>query len=327
MPGQKPHSISPDFSIRRALLRVLALKMAAWSTAILKKLAPDDPAASPNQAVDLPASQTADVWPSEMDHPVGPVVSKGPPKHWIERVRQGAPELLRPAPQRGNQPLSPGAGTPAIARPAPEGKASSPQLTRNAAASTGKSTARKPPVLRPERPAGVSEKNESAYRIDPPPAKESTRPTRSASAAQSIPSIDRRESRVQINAGEIPTLPQFTDAPSHEEERQPRPDQAELFSPYPPGTEPVRLMKCPTERSQPRTEIPRGSRAPLKPLSGSALPDSRSGQEPADEHWPELPEIPSDRSNDLRSLLRERERLRRLDDEQRGIYGARRILA
>jgi hypothetical protein len=316
MPGQKPHSISPDFSIRRALLRLLALKMAAWSTAILKKLAPDDPAASPDQAVDLPASQTADVWPSEMDHPVGPIVSKGPPKHWIERVRQGAPELLRPAPQRGNQPLSPGAG-----------KGCSLQLARNAAASTGKSTAPKPPVLRSEIPAGAPEKNGSAYRIGPPPAKESTRLTRSASAAQSIPSIGHRESRVQINAGGIPALPQFIDALAHEEESHPRPDQSGLFSPYPPGTERVRLTTFPTERSQPPSEIPCGSGVPSNPVPGSVLPNSRSGQEPTDEHWPELPEIPSDRSNDLRSLLRERERLRRLDNEQRGIYGARRILA
>lgn len=314
MPGRKPHSISPDFSIRRALFRVLALKMAAWSTAILKKLAADHPAASPDRIVDTPVSQTPDVWPSEMDDAIaGPVVSKGPPKHWIERVRQGAPELLRPAQQPGTHPQSP------IAPPASERKASP--------SSASQPTPRKPPALRLERRAVASKKTESDYGIDPPPARESPWPTPPAPAARSIPSIDSKESRLEINAGGAPARPPFTAALPHGEERRPRLDQAEPFSAYPPGTEHVPFTKFPTERSQPPSEILRGSRGPSKATPGPAPSDSQSRQEPAREHWPELPEIPSDRSNDPRSLLRERERLRRLDDEQRGIYGARRILA
>jgi hypothetical protein len=49
-------------------------------------------------------------------------------------------------------------------------------------------------------------------------------------------------------------------------------------------------------------------------------------QEPSEDHWPQLPEAPLvDPLNEPLATIRERERLRRLEDEQRGIYGTRRI--
>jgi hypothetical protein len=48
--------------------------------------------------------------------------------------------------------------------------------------------------------------------------------------------------------------------------------------------------------------------------------------EPSKDLWPQLPEPASpDPSDEHLASVRDRERWRRLDDEQRGIYGARRI--
>ncbi len=314
MPGQKPQSVSTDLSLGRALLRAIALKMAGWSNAILKKLATDNPAASPDPTVDA-----ADVRTSVMDNDgfAGPVISHGPPMHWIERVRQGAPELLRPAPRPGNRPTTPAPDASAIAPPAAEGKESPLQAE---ATSASKPTGPKPPARRLERPADPSEKKESNY-LDPPP----TRPIRPTSAARSIHSIESRESRVAIPASATRAEPAFTTGLPHEEETWPRPDPAEFLSPSPQSTKRVRPTK--SEHSRPPSEILRDSRVPSEATLPSSPPQTQSGQEVSEDQWPELPEIPSDVSNDPKSLLRERERLQRLDDEQRGIYGARRILA
>jgi hypothetical protein len=248
----------------------------------------------------------------------GPVISHGPPMHWIERVRQGAPELLRPAPRPGNRPTTPAPNASAIAPPAAEGEVSPLQAE---VTSASKPTGPKP-ARRQERPADPSEKKESGYR-DPPP----TRPIRPTSAARSIHSIESRESRVAIPASATRAEPAFTTGLPHEEEKWPRPDPAEFLSPSPQSTKRVRLTKFPAEHSRPPSEILRDSRVPSKAALPSSPPHTQSRQELSEDHWPELPEIPSDMSNDPKSLLRERERLQRLDDEQRGIYGARRILA
>ena len=62
----------------------------------------------------------------------------------------------------------------------------------------------------------------------------------------------------------------------------------------------------------------------MAPTAGSVS----TPQEPSEDQWPQLPETAAvDLVNEPLATIRERERLRRLDDEQRGIYGTRRILA
>ncbi len=188
MPGQKPQSVSTDLSLGRALLRAIALKMAGWSNAILKKLATDNPAASPDPTVD-----TADVHTSAMDNAfAGPVISQGPPKHWIERVRQGAPKLLRPAPRPGNRPTTPAPDASAIAPPAAEGKVSPLQAE---ATSPSKPTGPKPPARRLERPGGPVRKE--GVRLPDRPAAHPACTTHIASAKHSFDRgrVSRRDTR------------------------------------------------------------------------------------------------------------------------------------
>ena len=286
MPGDKPHLISARLGLRRAILRVIALKMAAWSAAILKKLT------------------TADFQPSPMDNAfAGPVVSQGPPKHWIERVRQGAPELLRPAPPSGNRSPTPVSDALSIAPSVSEGKGFQPEQARR--------TEIRSPALRPEMPGSAFEKKETDH------------PIRLAPATRSIRSIESNEP----HAGATRPKTAFTASPPREEERWPRPDHAKLFAASPQGTKRVRLTTFPMDPSSVPSEILHGSRATSRAAPPSESTDSQGTQEPDEEHWPELPEVPPPVSIDPRSFLREQERLRRLDDEQRGIYGARRILA
>lgn len=314
MPGHQPHSVSTDLSLGRALLRAIALKMADWSNAILIKLASDHPAGSPEPTV----GATADAQPFAMDNGfAGRVVSQGPPKHWIERVRQGAPELLRPAPASVNRPQAPARETFAIAAPAEEAKVS-PRRTDAILASK---TIR-PRALRLKRPADPPEKKKADRRIVSPPAP----PMRPASAAGNIHSIESRESSVSIPANAPPAKP-FTTVARHEQETPPGPDPTELLSSSPQSVQGVRLAKFPTEHSRTPSTILSGTGVPSKSAPHSAPADTQERQEPSEDHWPELPQLPSDALSDPKSYLREQERLKRLDDEQRGIYGARRIPA
>jgi hypothetical protein len=317
MPGHKPHSVSTDLSLGRGLLRAIALKMADWSNAILNKLASDDPAGSPDSAV----GTIADARRFAMDNgSAGRVVSKGPPKHWIERVRQGAPELLRPPPASDKRPPTPAPEASAIAPPAGQAKVSPGQTD---AISASKPTGPTPRELRLERPADPSEEKEADKRIVPPPA----RPMRSASATQSIRSIESRESSVWIPTNATQAKPAFATGARHEQETPPGPDPTELLSSSPQSVQRIRLAKFPTEHSRTPSTILSGTGVPSKAAPHSAPADTQGRQEPSEDPWPELPQLPPDALTDPKSYLREQERLRRLDDEQRGIYGARRIPA
>ncbi len=98
-------------SLRRSLLRALAARLGQWSAALLRHLGEEAAA---------PGEESA--------------AGGGPPAHWVERVRRGAPHLLLPAPQSGvigeALPARAAAGSSPLPGPAPVMRAEVEPLTQ-----------------------------------------------------------------------------------------------------------------------------------------------------------------------------------------------------
>ena len=104
-------------SIKGIVLRALALKMATWSQAILHRLEASGRAES-QPAIDSSVGELIEKTSSAPPVSAEEVSSRNfgaeavsgePPAHWLERIRQGAPQLLRPVHQPVERaPLEPG---------------------------------------------------------------------------------------------------------------------------------------------------------------------------------------------------------------------------
>src|SRR5215471_20628756 len=109
-----------QLSIKGIVLRAVALKMASWSQAILHRLEPSGRAESQRTidgSVGELIEKTSSAPPASAEEVsirnFGPdPLSGGPPGHWLEHIRQRAPQLLRPVHQRVDRtPLEPGPPT------------------------------------------------------------------------------------------------------------------------------------------------------------------------------------------------------------------------
>src|SRR5258708_7011995 len=93
---------TPMLKVWRIATRAVALRMAAWSKAILQRIDAGGPAEA-TYSIDSSAGEAIESCPPRSSRAgevrigtsVTEPVSPAPPKHWLERVRQGAPRLLR----------------------------------------------------------------------------------------------------------------------------------------------------------------------------------------------------------------------------------------
>jgi hypothetical protein len=269
-------------------------------------------------------------------------VSPKPPQHWLERVRHGAPQLLRSdlhrnkralltlghapsaaeksiavpqvpehQPEKQSYPLGPLRETEFVQRPRlepsdPAFPGTPPQTPTGVPASRSHSKSQQKcklqPFLAPARPRSsfkaavakfpVERVEESPQSSPVSPAKSQTEPAPNRSAGPVERSSDASHEQLWVTVPRPLAFREATSAPQRTQSRV-----TSLFCVEGPGK---------AAPSAGPTRIP----------------------EPSEDHWPQLPETSAaDLLNEPRATIRERERLRRLDDEQRGIYGTRRISA
>jgi hypothetical protein len=247
-----------------------------------------------------PLAQVPEHQPPKPGYPLGPLGEKASVEE-VEPVRQGAPQTLRSIAHQNKQTrLAPGS-VPSVA-----GKAASLAQV---------------PEHQPEKPIHPVDRSEEKA----PHWRHALKP------------VKRAETGVPCSISEKPTRhaePAFPGTP-----RQKPLTLIPAARSQPKGKlQPLPLrVAAPPPRAYPEATFP-PQRMPERPTSLSCLDEivdtvpaagsSRVPQEPSEDHWPQLPETaPADPSNEPLVTIRERERLRRLDDEQRGIYGARRISA
>ncbi len=316
-------------SLRQELLLAAARWARRWADSVLER-APARPVPAPAPPAPKPA----------LPEPrIGLFEEEGPPEHWLARVREGAPELLagleaplRAQPARAARPAPPpaypedpplpaaffGYSEPPSQPPlAPEPRfypraaavpPSSPRVSRDTAPGPARVPAPAfataptwPPleprfVAAPAQPVGVAE------------------PGRVAAAAPALAPSESPASGVATPSGQVlrfgPRAQRLPLEPRFSEQQEPRPAPDPARPAPPPRAEPLapRYEGAPPERAP----VPVGY---LAPRARDAAPAPSFA--PAPEPWPELPdEAPSGEAPDVSS--RERERLRRLDREQRG---------
>ena len=369
-------------SIKGIVLRAVALKMATWSQAILHRLEASGRAES-QPRIDGSVGELIEKTSSAPPVSAGAEpVSSGPPVHWLERIRQGAPQLLRPVHQPVERaPLEPGPpplGTKKTAAPlqTPEDQPDKPCFPAGSSA-VKESTPQSWQVLerakhveagiprsRSARPEQHTEPAYPATDRPRPPLIQST-PFRAQPEQKRLHSLEPQAR----TASNLKHGPQSFLAPAH-----PRHKSSENRAKFPtelskrlPKRLPFSSVTSPRsahaealdgkENSVARVRSSNISRDHLRETSSPqpALPEtpfrphesqrtasvfSRDGMvraapaaaslnfplEPSEDLWPQLPET-ADPLREPLATIRERERLRRLDDEQRGIYGTRRISA
>jgi hypothetical protein len=402
---------TPMLKVWRIVTRSVALRMAAWSKAILRRSDAGGPAEAPSsidtstgEAVDFPL-RSSGAEEVKIGNPVAKPVSPGPPEHWLERVRQGAPQLLRSALHRNKRArpalsLAPSAPLTGVPAPKSQQASRSAKLTSSIDSSTGEAVESVSPGS-----SGVEEVKIRSLGTNPvspgPPEHWLERVRRGA--PQLSRWVLRRNKRMPLTLGPAASVaekstadPDFPGTPphrtptgvpesrSHSQSQQKFRLQAFLSPARLKNSSKAALAKFPLERvedSQKNSSAsPADSRVESVP-DRSAGPDERSSgasheplwvstppppayreatsppqrtqfratsffcaegtgkaalrsgptripQEPSEDHWPQLPETAAaDPLNEPEATIRERERLRRLDDEQRGIYGTRRISA
>ncbi|HEY8208857.1 MAG TPA: hypothetical protein VIG99_15310 [Myxococcaceae bacterium] len=254
--------------LRRAILAWIARWLQAWTEEILRQEGPAtataaEPGASP------------------------PTVEGGPPAHWVERVRQGAPELLM-------------------------GLGASP---RNHAAQPAW-----PAPVAGEAPGGPRWSEGVRHGVEPeaPPAR-GGRPSPRMEAPPPRPIRPMPVAQAQAHWTEPPPRP--GEPPRPVPARPPHSSRADR-APFIHNRVVPRRAAAPPSMPEPR-DPPRAAPAPwprLETAAGSPLPETVPwpvSPETAASPWPELPlEEPGEELED--GLLRRLERLHRLAREQRG---------
>ncbi len=314
-----------ELSIKRIVLRAVALKMATWSQAILHRLEPSGRAES-QSTTDSSAGELIEKTSSAPPVSAEEVsiknfgaepLSGGLPVHWLERIRQRAPQLLRPVhqpvertPLEAGIPRSRSARTEQHTEPAyPATDRPRPPLIQSTAfrAQAEQKRLKHGPqsFLAPAPPRHKSSENQAKF-----PTELSKRlPKRLPVSLISSPrrphaqALDRKENSVaRVRSSNIS-----------------RDHLRETGSPEPAHPEtPFR----PHESRRTASVFCRDGMIRAAPGAASL----NFPLEPFEDPWPQLPEPASpDPSDEHLASVRDRERWRRLDDEQRGIYGARRI--
>ena len=305
----------------RIVLHAVALKMAAWSKAILQRLEASGPEGA-STSIDVSTGEpieSSSPLPSSTDEvgiesTVTEPDSGGPPAHWLERVRQGAPELLRSVLQRDKR-----------TRPAPS---SAPPLAEKAAAlpQVGEDQREKPsyplgplgekelapqwrPAVKPAKPAvtrvasSISQRPTSSA---PPPTEKATelpqvqehhpeKPSFPLSPSPAVkptkPAVTRVASSIsQRPTGSAPPLAEKATALPQVQEHQPEkpsyplgPSGAKELAPqWPPAVKPTKPAV--TRVASSISQRPTGSAPPLAEKA-TALPQVQ-------EHQPEKPSYP-----------------------------------
>jgi hypothetical protein len=311
---------------------------------------------STSQSIEASSAQPPSAGEIEIESSVAESVPGGPPAHWLERVRQGAPQLLQSVPHASKR-----------ARPAPRPTSIAEKTAALAQV----------PENRQEKPSDAlrpSAKKELATHANQ--ADIGVACSTSEQSTQYLESAYPGTPRQRVLATAVPTPP-----------RQPKGELQPLLSPArPQNSAGATLAKRPVEplrqspkslhassvasqgehvpnrggdsvepssrafperlplATAPPTASSQGGVVPPRLRHGAALSSSLfegvvkaapSGggyssipREPSEDRWPELPETaPTDPLNEALAMIRRQERLRRLDAEQRGIYGTRRIFA
>jgi hypothetical protein len=375
-----------ELSIKRIVLRAVALKMATWSKTILHRLEASELAES-HPAIDGSVGELIEKTSSAP--PLGAEevtitdfgdepVPGGPPAHWLERVRRRAPQLLRPLHRPVHRTrLEAGAlETKKTAAPLATSKDQPEKLCFPAGSSAIKeSTPESWQALERSKnvEAGIprSRSVRSEHHTEPTyPATDRPRPPLIQSTMFSAQADQKRLHSQELQARTASQLkhgPQSFLAPA-----KPWHKSSEKRAKFPtdvsrrlPKSLPVSSVTSP--RSAQALDRKENSFAGLRSsnisrhhmretaLSEEAHPEAPSKRhqsqrtasvfyrdgmvrsapppaslnfplEPFEDLWPQLPEpASSDPSDEHLASVRDRERWRRLDDEQRGIYGARRI--
>jgi hypothetical protein len=325
-----------ELSIRKIVLRAVALKMATWSKAILHRLEASGRAES-RPAIDgsvgeliektasAPPLSAEEVTISDFgDQPV----PGGPPAHWLERVRQGAPQLLRP-----------------LHRPVHRTRLEAGALeTKNTAAPLATPKDQPEKVCFPAGSSAIKESTPQSWqaleraknveggipRSRSVRSERHTEPTYPATDRPRPPLIQSTVFSAQADQKRLHSQELQARRASHPEHGP----QSFLAPAKPRHKSSEKPAKFPTEVSR---RLPKPLRGHETQRTASSFCDGmvRSAPaaaslnfplEPFEDPWPQLPEpAPPDPSDEHSASVRDRERWRRLDDEQRGIYGARRI--
>jgi hypothetical protein len=397
----------------RIVAHTVALGMAAWPKAILRRINAGGPGEAPSSIDSSTGEAGESVSPGssgieevKIGSPVTECVSPGPPEHWLERVRRGAPQLLRPVlhqNKRARPALGLAPSAPLTGAPAPKSQQTSnwAKLTSSIHSSTGEAGESVFPG-----PSGIEEIKIGSLVAKPvspgPPEHWLARVQRGA--PQLLRSVWHQNKRMALTLGPAASVAEkstadrvFPAAPprrtltgvpasrSHSQSQQECRLQR-FLSPaaHLKSSSKAALAKSPLERVEDSSKnsctspvtshgvsVPNWSAGPGDPSSGAShqplwvntsppsadreatsVPQrtqlrgtslfcvtgtgnaalrtgpTRIPQAPSKDHWPQLPEsAAADQLNEPEAMIRERERLRRLDDEQRGIYGTRRISA
>lgn len=316
-------------SRRRGLLRVLARWVKGWAESVLEEEAPRvprPPASPPVSGNGTPPAHWLQLVQS---------ARRGPPADWVERVRKGAPHLLErleaapsPAPPPRGPVALPRAPVPAVVRP----QARSPEPVLPAREPLPVS----PPSPRVERVPRVHLRPESSRGAMPAPRESGPVPA-TPSPEETTPRAVPRAPRPRA----VPLRPAIP-TPSPTAEVRPPPAQAPrqdtaVPAPSPPARPRAVSPGTPPVESRPRAAVfspvlPPRSLAPpaaepaapprdaVSRPAPSALPPVRDMETPADMRpaWPEVLEAPANESTDTLAALRDWERLKRLEREQRG---------
>ena len=266
----------------RALLLLLARKLAQWASALhAKALLPDEQGGTPQPTADAATASSPAPAPA------------GPPAHWVERVRQAAPQLLQPgAFTHGVSPLSP--------RP------DSPSPTRSLAPSPPPAASRNRPFDK-LRPGLAPARSRGPWLTAPSPGQPAPPPQYGEQLA-APPSAPRRS--VSAKAGPSPDLAagpsdgsQGVAGLTSSSEMPPAPPAAgrspELPAPSTvryPGRSPLRAPLAPTfaagetsETGAARAQAHDASSTRLGPKAAApapAFPGTKATAGPVPAHWP-----------------------------------------
>jgi hypothetical protein len=314
-----------ELSMKRIVLRAVALKMATWSRAILHRLEASVRAES-QSTTDGSADELIEKTSSAPPVSAGAEpVSGGPPGHWLERIRQGAPQLLRAVHQPVERtPLEARIPRSRSARPGQQNEPAYPAADRprpaliQSTAFRAQAEQKRLHSLEPQaRTASNLKYGPQSFLAPAPPRHKSsetqaklptelskrlpkTLPLSSVSSPRSAhaQALDRKENSVaRVRSSNI------------SRDHLPEPAYPEtLFRPH--------------ESQRTATVFCHDGMVRAAPAAASL----NFPLEASEDLWPQLPEPASpDPSDEHLASVRDRERWRRLDDEQRGIYGARRI--
>lgn len=273
---------------------------------------------------------------------------RGPPADWVERVRRGAPHLLadlepQPAPSVAPMPMVPPAPVATLPTPVPStvpvpsptpvlrtGRAPPARLTRHEAPRTA------PPPPRVETQATSFEVGPTPLpvpRADVPVPEPKSAPPRSTVTPE-VPRSTRgrgfalrplpETSTSTVSPGPVsavePRPERSTPVPPGERSPMPGDARPAFVRPVPPsphapfsGTSDARV---PSRAAEP---VPREAPVPRAPSrTGPSSAPEVSAHSAAPHPWPEPPALPSIEPSDPLTVLRDWERLRRLEREQRG---------